>query len=103
MTTDELELLSCDKLGEDIIAGIATRDVWKNIGYEHEHWVFLVKVITGLDPTQRYKPTKGTAFVKIRPNEQDPAPSNENGKEWDWYLLTCPHQVPCPILTDLSK
>jgi hypothetical protein len=92
------ELLDCTQLGHDVDNGIAMQKQLADVGLEHSHYIYLVKVLTGADPNQVYTPTGGSHFFKIRPNERDTQPSNEKGQLWDWYLLSCPHQVPCPFM-----
>ena len=101
MTTDRVEILSCDALDDDIRSGRATKTPFGDQGSSSEpHYIYLVKIQTSVkeDPNQRYKPTGGTHFFQIRPNEKYTKPSHENDKYWNWYLLSCPHPIPCPIL-----
>jgi hypothetical protein len=102
MTTDTIEILACDALDDDITKGLAKKTNFGDQGSSSEpHYIYLIKMQTTLgDPTQRYKPKSGTQFFAIRPNANYPNPSHENGKDWNWYLLSCPHQVPCPILDE---
>jgi hypothetical protein len=92
-------IIDCSALGQAIKDGTAMPpQLTANIGIEHAHWIYFIKVKAGTDPTQVFKPdpSSGTHFFKIRPNEFDRKPSREHGKSWDWYLLTCPHDPPCP-------
>jgi|GEM_PF-4761136 len=99
MPNERLELLTCEKLQEDVTNGLAMTRTLADVGCEHNHFIYLVKVVTGTDPTERYKPSGGSHFFKIRPNERDKT-YNENEKYWDWYVLSCPHQVPCPFMDE---
>ena len=92
----------CDPLGAALAAAVSAGDaqvkLLANIGLEHEHDIYLVKVISGTNPSHIHKPTDGSKYFKIRPNHRDTTPSTEGGKNWDWYLLSCPHDPPCPLL-----
>ncbi|HEY6767447.1 MAG TPA: hypothetical protein VI386_22025 [Candidatus Sulfotelmatobacter sp.] len=98
MTTTSLEILDCSKLQHDVEQGLAMQRLLADVGLEHPHYIYLVKVPSGVDPTQTYHPSGGSYFFRIRPNDRDTLPSNEQGRLWDWYLLSCPHQVPCPFM-----
>jgi len=88
----------CHPLDAAVKAGNAKVKRLANVGLEHKHNIYLVKVISGTDPGTLYPPTNGSAYFKIRPNGLDTSPSRENGRSWDWYLLSCPHDPPCPLL-----
>ena len=96
-------LLGCSDMEVDIKNGYVKKYIIGDSGsYTEPHYIFLVKMRTDIldepDPTKRYKPTGGSQFVKIRPNDTYQYPSMEEGKMWIWYMLSCPHSIPCPIL-----
>jgi hypothetical protein len=105
MTTNPITVLACDALADDVKSGLAKKQPLGtgNLGSSSQpHYIYLVKIQTSVkeDPNQRYKPTGGTHFFQIRPNEKYEDPSRENGKDWNWHLLSCPHPIPCPILEE---
>jgi hypothetical protein len=98
MSGKNVSVLNCDQLAQAIENGTATQQLLANVGLEHTHNIYLVKVVTGTDPDQAFSPSGGSEFFKVRPNGRDTQPSNENGHLWDWYLLSCPHDPPCPFM-----
>jgi hypothetical protein len=101
MTEKSLEIVDCPSLERALGKGKIIRKLAVDIGKEHPHWIYAFKVPTGTDPSKAFglfnsKP--GSHYYKIRPNDLPEGPSSENGSQWDWYLLSCPHDPPCPLM-----
>jgi hypothetical protein len=91
--------INCDQLDRAVQDGTAKKKMAVDVGLEHQHWIYVYKFVSGTNPSKylSLNSSSGSHFFKIRPNEIE-GPSSEGGQSWDWYVLSCPHEPPCPFM-----
>lgn len=109
MSTDRIDTSICDDLQDLVDDGRVISKVLDNVGLDpdHPHHIIFIKIDPTLgDPCALLKAKLGSKCFLIRPNDVEPSPSNErnpvsgNNQLYNWYLMSCPHDPPCPLLLE---